>query len=95
LTKENSRLQVQLGDNAKYAVKGIGTTLFQLKYGKPLKMSEALYVPGLKKNLLSISAMDDRVCAVAFIDGQVLAWPKGLSLDSADSLVLVMAVSTS
>jgi hypothetical protein len=31
LTEENSRLQVELGDNAKYAVKGIGTTSFQLK----------------------------------------------------------------
>jgi hypothetical protein len=95
LTEENSRLQVELGDNAKYAVKGVGTTSFQLKSGKPLKMSEVLYVPGLKKNLLSISAMEDRGYAVAFVDGQVLAWPKGLSLDSQKSLVLVMAVSTS
>jgi hypothetical protein len=47
-------------------------------------MSEVLYVPGLKKNLLSISAMEDRGYAVAFIDGQVLAWPKGLSLDSTE-----------
>jgi hypothetical protein len=55
---------VELGDNAKYAVKGVGTTSFQLKSGKPLKMSEVLYVPGLKKNLLSISAMEDkRVCS--------------------------------
>jgi hypothetical protein len=45
-------------------------------------MSEVLYVPGLKKNLLSISSMEDRGYAVAFVDGQVLAWPKGLSLES-------------
>jgi len=47
LIEENSQLQVELGDNAKYAVKGIGTTSFQLKSGKPLKMSEVLYVPGV------------------------------------------------
>jgi hypothetical protein len=45
-------------------------------------MSEVLYVLGLKKNLLSISSMEDRGYAVAFVDGKVLAWPKGLSLDS-------------
>jgi hypothetical protein len=28
LTKENTRLQVELGDNGKYAVKGVGTTSF-------------------------------------------------------------------
>ena len=69
LSKEDSRLQVQLGDNAKYAVKGIGTTLFQLESGKPLRMSDVFYVPGLKKNLLSISAMEDRGYAMIFVDG--------------------------
>jgi hypothetical protein len=44
-------------------------------------MSEVLYVPGMKNILLSISTMEDRYI-VAFIDGKVLAWPKGLSLDS-------------
>jgi hypothetical protein len=72
---------VELGDNTKYAVKGVGTTSFQLISGKPLKMSEVLYVPGVKKNLLSIS---DRGYAVAFMEGQVLAWPKGLSLASVE-----------
>jgi hypothetical protein len=80
--EENSRLHVELGDNAKYAFKGVGTTLFQLNSEKPLKMSEVLYVPGLKKNLLSISIMDDIGYAMEFIDGKVLAWPKGSILDS-------------
>jgi len=77
-------LQVELGDNAKYVVKGVGTTSFQPKTRKPLKMSEVLYVLGLKKNLVSISAMEDKGYAVAFVDGKVLAWPKGLSLDSTE-----------
>jgi hypothetical protein len=46
LTEENSRLQVELGDNTKYAVKGVGTASFQLKSRKPLRMSDVLYVPG-------------------------------------------------
>jgi hypothetical protein len=82
LIEENSRLQVELGNNAKYAVKGVGIASSQLKSEKPLRMSAVVYVPERKKNLVSISAMEDRGYAMAFIDGQVLTWPKGLSLDS-------------
>jgi hypothetical protein len=45
-------------------------------------MSDVLYVRRLKKNLLSISAIEDRGYAVAFSDGQVLAWPRGSCIDS-------------
>ena len=39
-------------------------------------MKDVLYVPGLKKNLLSISYLDKKAFRVAFIDGQVLMWKK-------------------
>jgi hypothetical protein len=45
-------------------------------------MRYVLFVPGLKKNRLSISTLEDRGYKVAFVDGQVLVWPKGLSIDS-------------
>ena len=38
-------------------------------------------MPGLKKNLLSISALDAKGMRVAFIDGQVIMWPKGKTID--------------
>jgi hypothetical protein len=82
LIEQNSQLQLELGDNSKYVVKGVGTTLFQLNSGNPLKMSEVLYIPRLKKNLLSISSLEDRGYAVDFVDGKVLSWINGLSLDS-------------
>jgi hypothetical protein len=75
---------VELGDNTKYAVKGVGTVALQLEFKKPLRMSDVLYVPGLKKNLLSISTKEDRGYVVAFVYGQVLAWPRGSSLDSTE-----------
>ena len=37
---------------------------------------------GLKKNLLSISSLEDKGFRVAFVDGQVLLWPKISSIDS-------------
>ena len=48
-----------------------------------MKMKEVLYVPGLKKNLLSISTLDKNGYRVAFIDGQVLMCPKGKSIEDA------------
>ena len=35
-----------------------------------------LYVPNLKKNLVSISAMEDKGFKVAFVDRKVLIWKK-------------------
>ena len=46
-----------------------------------MKMKDVLFVPGLKKNLLSISGLDAKGMRVAFVDGQVLMWPKGKSID--------------
>ena len=46
-------------------------------------MKDVLYVPGLKKKLLSISTLDKKGFRFAFIDGQVLMWPKGKSIEDA------------
>ena len=46
-------------------------------------MKDVLYVLGLKKNLLSISALDAKGMRVAFVDGQVLMCPKGKTIDDA------------
>ena len=46
-------------------------------------MKEVLFVLGLKKNLLSISALDAKGMWVALIDGQVIMWPKEKTIDDA------------
>ena len=48
-----------------------------------MKMKDVLFVPGLKKNILSISALDAKGIRVEFVDGQVLMWPKGKTIDDA------------
>ena len=48
-----------------------------------MKTKDVLFVPGLKKNLLSISAFDAKGMRVSFLDGQVLMWPKGKNIDDA------------
>ena len=48
-----------------------------------MAMKEVLLVPRLKKNLLSISTLDAKGMMVAFVDGKVLMWPKGKTIDDA------------
>ena len=48
-----------------------------------MKMKDVLYVPGLTKNLLSISALDKKGFRAAFIDGEVLWWTKGKTIEDA------------
>ena len=48
-----------------------------------MTMKEVLFVLGLKKNLLSIYALDEKGITVAFVDGQFLMRPKGKTIDDA------------
>ena len=67
LEEKKSPQKVSLGDDYQYLIKGIGEASYTIDSGNPLKMKEVLYVPGLKKNLLSISALDKKGFRVAFI----------------------------
>ena len=55
LTHKDSPHKVKLGDDYQYRIKGVGEASYKLDSGKLMKMKEVLYVPRLKKNLLSIS----------------------------------------
>ena len=48
-----------------------------------MTMRKVLFVPGLKKNILSISALYEKGMRVAFIDVQVIMWPKGKTINDA------------
>ena len=72
-----------LGDDSQYPIKGMGEASYKLDFGKSMKMKDVLYVPGLRKNLFSISALDKKGFRVAFVDGKVLMWTKGKTIDDA------------
>ena len=74
---------MKLGYDYHYLIKGVGEASYKLEYVKQLKMKDVLYVPGLKKNLLSISRLEKKGFRVALVDGQVLMWPKGKTIDDA------------
>ena len=72
---------MKLGDDYQYPIKGSGESSYKLDSRKSMKMKDVLFVLGLKNNLLSISALDAKGMKVSFVDGQVLMWPKGNTID--------------
>ena len=46
-------------------------------------MKDVMYVPGLKKNLISISALDAKGIRVAFVNCEVLMWTIGNIIEDA------------
>jgi hypothetical protein len=61
----------------------MGESTYKLDSMTLMRMKDVLYVPGLKNNLLSISALDNKGFRVAFIDGEVLMFPKGKTIEDA------------
>jgi hypothetical protein len=58
--------EILLGDDYTYHPKEVGTVKFERESGKPLYLSDVLYVPRLKKNLVSVSALEDKGYEVSF-----------------------------
>jgi hypothetical protein len=74
---------VTLGDDYQYPIKVVGESNHKMNSGNSLKMKGILYVPRLKKILLSISSLENKVFRVSFIDGEFLMWAKGETLNEA------------
>ena len=74
MVEKDTNLEIILGDNATYPMKGTGTMTLHLSQGQVLRLQDILYVPNLKKNLVSILVMEVKGFNVAFIDGKVLMW---------------------
>ena len=79
--ERDSPQKVSLGYDYQHPIKRIGEATYKIDLGTPMKMKDMLYFPSLKKNLLSISSLDKKGFRVAFIDGEVLMWPRGKSLE--------------
>jgi hypothetical protein len=84
LIEKKSFVEVELRDDATYFIQGVGSTLFQLDSGTTLQITNILFVPGLKKNLLSISTFEDKDFRVTLMEGKALPWNKDSNLSSAE-----------
>ena len=64
LPEHESPHKVKLGDDYQYPIKCSGESSYKLDSGKSLTIKEVLFVPGLKKNPLSISALMQKECGL-------------------------------
>jgi hypothetical protein len=74
---------VELRDNNSYAAKGLRKASIKMKSGNNVHLNNVLYVPGLKKNLVSISCLEDKGDRIVFVDGKVLVWSKDSKIEDA------------
>ena len=58
LSEHESPHKVKLGDDYQYPIKGSGESHYNIDSGNSMRMQYVLFVLGLKKNLLSIFALD-------------------------------------
>ena len=65
-----------LGDDTVIKVVGCGTITFQRDSMSPMILKKVLFVLWLKKNLISVSMIEDRGLGVSFLDGHVCVFPK-------------------
>jgi hypothetical protein len=75
-------MEIALRDDTIIRVVGSGTMTFQRDTTPPISFRDVLYVPGLMKNLISVSTLQDRGLEVFFRGTEVLIHPKGSRLTS-------------
>ena len=76
MTQTGLDLEVVLGDDTMVREVGCGTVLFDRDSMEPMLLKDDLYVLGMKKNLVSVSTIEDRGLGVYVLDGKVYIFPK-------------------
>ena len=83
MSEHESPHKVKLGDDYQYPIRGSGESSYKLEFRKSLKINDVLCVPGFKKNLFSISALDAKGIRVELVDVQVIMCSRGKTIDDA------------
>eukprot|EP00253_Pinus_taeda_P029115 PITA_29115 len=70
LEEKDLQMHIEMGDDGKYCVSGEGTVMFHREHGSPLTLTDVKYVPGLKKNMVSVAMLEDKIYDVVFSKGK-------------------------
>ena len=81
-SKCNSK-ELTIGDNSTHLIKGIGSCSIHLNFGITLQLNNVLYVPKIKRNLVSISGLSNQGYKIVFQEDKVLSWPKNAYIKKA------------
>ena len=71
LEEKDLKMRIEMGDDERYSVSRVGTVAFQREHGAPLTLIDVMYMPGLKKNLVSVAMLEDKGYDVVFSKGKV------------------------
>jgi hypothetical protein len=75
LKEDELDLYIEMGNDAKSQAASHGIVTFQRESENPLMVKDVLYVPGLTKKLILVSALEDKGYMVTFQAGKVYIWP--------------------
>eukprot|EP00253_Pinus_taeda_P020501 PITA_20501 len=57
LEEKDLKMCIDMGDDKRYNVLGVGTVVFQREHGTPITLTDVKYVPKLKKNLVLVAML--------------------------------------
>lgn len=63
-------MHIELGDDGRYSNKGIGIFTFKRELGSYIHLKYVMYVPGMKKNLICLSILEDKGYDIVFSKGK-------------------------
>ena len=61
LEEKDLGVHIEMGDDGRYSATGIETISFERESGKPFILKDVMHVPGLKKNLIFVAMLEDKV----------------------------------
>ena len=70
LEEKDLKMRIDMGDDGRYSVLRVGMVAFQRKNGAPLTLIDVMYVPRMKKNLVSVTMLEDKCYDVIFSKGK-------------------------
>ena len=79
LDEKDLGVHIEMGDDGRHSVTGIETISFERDSGKPFILKDVMYVPGLKKNLISVVMLEDKGYHVVFSEGKAFLRSKATS----------------
>jgi hypothetical protein len=75
--EEEMTFDIEMGNKSKCTPVGQGTITFQRESSKIFSFTNVLFVPGITKNLISISALQDKRYDVSLRGPKVNIQPRG------------------